>query len=115
MARGLRGVGRSRQLQPRSPVAEHAQSAFTRRIRSLEHWAGTDLLDRSRSPARLTPAGKVLHARASEMPRRCISSARFRVRIWLQHEKRSSSPHRIRWRPRSFPCGSLVSVPNLAR
>ena len=33
------------------------QSAFSRRIKSLELWAGTELLDRSQHPVSLTPAG----------------------------------------------------------
>lgn len=43
------------------------QSAFARHIRALEHWAGTDLVDRNRSPTQLTSAGKTLHVRALEM------------------------------------------------
>jgi DNA-binding transcriptional LysR family regulator len=34
--------------------------AFGRRIRELEAWAGTPLVERGRSPVRLTPAGSVL-------------------------------------------------------
>lgn len=34
------------------------QPAFSRRIRALEEWLGTDLFDRSGQPATLTPAGK---------------------------------------------------------
>lgn len=34
-----------------------SQSAFSRRIRSLEAWVGVTLVDRSRQPVRLTPAG----------------------------------------------------------
>lgn len=34
------------------------QPAFSRRIRALEEWLGTDLFDRSSQPARLTPAGE---------------------------------------------------------
>ncbi len=33
------------------------QSALSRRIKSLEMWAGAELLDRSQHPIRLTPAG----------------------------------------------------------
>jgi DNA-binding transcriptional LysR family regulator len=33
------------------------QPAFSRRIRALEEWLGTELFDRSGQPARLTPAG----------------------------------------------------------
>ncbi|MDP5218494.1 LysR substrate-binding domain-containing protein [Ruegeria sp. 2205SS24-7] len=35
-----------------------SQSAFTRRIKNLEHWAGTPLFDRSVHPVQLTPAGE---------------------------------------------------------
>ncbi len=35
-----------------------SQPAFSRRIRSLEEWVGTDLVDRSSQPARLTAAGE---------------------------------------------------------
>jgi LysR family transcriptional regulator, hypochlorite-specific transcription factor HypT len=43
------------------------QPAFSRRIQSLEAWAGADLVDRSSYPTRLTPAGQTLHAQALEL------------------------------------------------
>jgi DNA-binding transcriptional LysR family regulator len=46
----------------RSAQLRHVtQPAFSRRIQSLEAWAGTDLVDRSSYPTRLTPAGETLH------------------------------------------------------
>ena len=41
------------------------QSAFSRRIKALELWAGTELLDRSQHPVSLTAAGRdfLLHAK----------------------------------------------------
>jgi LysR family transcriptional regulator, hypochlorite-specific transcription factor HypT len=52
----------------RSAQLRHiTQSAFSRRIQALEAWAGTDLVDRSSYPTRLTPAGETLHAQALEM------------------------------------------------
>jgi DNA-binding transcriptional LysR family regulator len=52
----------------RSALLRHVtQSAFSRRIQSLEAWAGTDLVDRSSFPTRLTPAGEALHAQALEI------------------------------------------------
>ncbi|MDG0978410.1 MAG: LysR substrate-binding domain-containing protein [Halieaceae bacterium] len=36
------------------------QPAFSRRIRALENWLGTDLVDRNAYPAKLTPAGDTL-------------------------------------------------------
>ncbi|MEJ7932045.1 LysR family transcriptional regulator [Ramlibacter sp. AN1015] len=43
------------------------QPAFSRRIRALEEWLGTDLFDRSRQPATLTPAGKWFRDEALEL------------------------------------------------
>jgi DNA-binding transcriptional LysR family regulator len=52
----------------RSAQLRHVtQSAFSRRIQSLEAWAGTDLVDRSSYPTRLTSAGEALHAQALEI------------------------------------------------
>jgi DNA-binding transcriptional LysR family regulator len=51
----------------RSAQLRHVtQPAFSRRIQSLEAWAGTDLVDRSSYPTRLTPAGETLYAQALE-------------------------------------------------
>jgi len=52
----------------RSAQLRHVtQPAFSRRIQALEAWAGTDLVDRSSYPTRLTPAGETLHAQSMEM------------------------------------------------
>ena len=52
----------------RSAQLRHVtQPAFSRRIQSLEAWAGTDLVDRSSYPTRLTPAGATLYPQAIEM------------------------------------------------
>jgi len=52
----------------RSAQLRHVtQPAFSRRIQALEAWAGTDLVDRSSYPTRLTPAGKTLYDQALEM------------------------------------------------
>lgn len=52
----------------RSAQLRHVtQPAFSRRIQSLEAWAGTDLVDRSSYPTRLTPAGETLYDQALEM------------------------------------------------
>jgi DNA-binding transcriptional LysR family regulator len=52
----------------RSAQLRHVtQPAFSRRIQSLEAWAGADLVDRSAYPTRLTPAGETLYAQALEM------------------------------------------------
>lgn len=52
----------------RSAQLRHVtQPAFSRRIQSLESWAGVDLVDRSHYPTRLTPAGQTLYAQALEL------------------------------------------------
>jgi len=52
----------------RSAQLRHVtQPAFSRRIQSLEAWAGSDLVDRSSYPTRLTPAGQTLYAQALEV------------------------------------------------
>ena len=52
----------------RSAQLRHVtQPAFSRRIQALEAWAGTDLIDRSSYPTRMTPAGETLYAQSLEM------------------------------------------------
>ena len=52
----------------RSAQLRHiTQPAFSRRIQALEAWAGTDLVDRSSYPTRLTPAGETFHAQAIDI------------------------------------------------
>lgn len=52
----------------RSAQLRHVtQPAFSRRIQALEAWAGTDLVDRSAYPTRLTPAGQTLYSQSLEI------------------------------------------------
>ncbi|GAA3983166.1 LysR substrate-binding domain-containing protein [Comamonas faecalis] len=52
----------------RSAQLRHVtQPAFSRRIQALEAWAGTDLVDRSSYPTRLTAAGHTLYDQAMEV------------------------------------------------
>jgi len=52
----------------RSAQLRHVtQPAFSRRIQSLEAWAGVALIDRSSYPTQLTPAGETLYAQALEL------------------------------------------------
>lgn len=45
------------------------QSAFSRRIKALEHWLGAPLVDRSTYPMSLTPAGRQFLATAEQVLR----------------------------------------------
>ena len=52
----------------RSAQLRHVtQPAFSRRIQALEAWAGTELVDRSSYPTRLTIAGQTLYAQSLEV------------------------------------------------
>ncbi|MFY7961750.1 MAG: LysR substrate-binding domain-containing protein [Elsteraceae bacterium] len=46
-----------------------SQPAFSRRIRALERWLGADLIDRSRFPTTLTPAGHAFYQPALDVIR----------------------------------------------
>jgi DNA-binding transcriptional LysR family regulator len=64
----------------RSAQLRHVtQPAFSRRIQSLEAWAGIDLVDRSSYPTRLTPAGETLYDQSLEILQ-AIQSARAMLR-----------------------------------
>ncbi len=64
----------------RSAQLRHiTQPAFSRRIQALEAWAGTDLVDRSAYPTRLTPAGQTLYAQSLEILQ-ALQSARAMLR-----------------------------------
>jgi len=66
----------------RSAQLRHVtQPAFSRRIQSLEAWAGTDLVDRSSYPTRLTSAGQTLYEQALD-----ILHALQSTRAMLRHQ-----------------------------
>ncbi|MFM8467119.1 MAG: LysR family transcriptional regulator [Oxalobacteraceae bacterium] len=62
------------------------QSAFSRRIRSLEDWVGIPLIDRDTVPPRLTVAGHLFRDTAREMVRQLQDT-----RIALGHRSRAFS------------------------
>ena len=73
----------------RSAQLRHVtQSAFSRRIQSLEAWAGADLVDRSSYPTTLTPAGEVLHAKALDLLQ-SLQSAKTEMKE--DHDKQSDN------------------------
>lgn len=56
-------------------AARHvSQSAFSRRVKSLEAWLGTELIDRSTYPVRLTAAGSLFMPRAQQLLRDMYSA-----------------------------------------
>ncbi len=58
------------------------QPTFSRRIRALEDWLGTPLIDRSSYPARLTPSGLAFRETAEEAIR-----ILFQARADFRHEQ----------------------------
>ena len=71
----------------RSAQLRHVtQPAFSRRIQALEAWAGTDLVDRSSYPTRLTPAGKTMYDQALEMLQ-SLQSTRSMLRSHVSADK----------------------------
>jgi LysR family transcriptional regulator, hypochlorite-specific transcription factor HypT len=65
-----------------------SQSAFSRRIRALEHWLGTDLIDRSRFPTTLTPAGHAFYQTALDVVR-ILHRERAELRGTLKRDERT--------------------------
>lgn len=53
-----------------------SQAAFSRRIKTLEEWVGTALIDRASFPTRLTPDGEIFRERAAEIVQQ-ITDARL--------------------------------------
>ncbi|MFC7460581.1 LysR substrate-binding domain-containing protein [Hydrogenophaga defluvii] len=60
-------LAETRSFSRSAQVRHVTQPAFSRRIQSLEAWAGTDLVDRSSYPTRLTPAGQTLYEQALDI------------------------------------------------
>ena len=74
----------------RSAELRHVtQPAFSRRIQSLEAWLGTDLIDRTSYPTRLTHAGEVFFEQAIAMLSQ-INNARALLRGSAHRRKQRS-------------------------
>lgn len=65
----------------RSAQLRHVtQPAFSRRIQSLEAWAGVALVDRSCYPTKLTAAGTIFHAYALDILQ-SLQNSRAQLRV----------------------------------
>jgi len=62
-------LAQTRNLSRAAELRHVTHPAFGRRIRALEAWAGTPLLERGGSPVRLTPAGEVFLETATRIVR----------------------------------------------
>lgn len=65
-----------------------SQSAFSRRIRALEHWLGADLIDRSRFPTTLTAAGHAFYQTALDVVR-ALHRERAELRGMVKRDERT--------------------------
>lgn len=72
-------LGRTLNFSRAAEERNVTQSAFSRRIKSLEAWVGAPLVDRSTYPVRLTPAGRQFLATAQETLAQ-LSDARQSIR-----------------------------------
>ncbi len=72
-------LGRTLNFSRAAEERNVTQSAFSRRIRSLESWVGAPLVDRSTYPVQLTPAGRQFLGTAQETLAR-LTDARQAIR-----------------------------------
>ncbi|WP_407049759.1 LysR family transcriptional regulator [Methyloraptor flagellatus] len=88
-------LAETRNFTKASEIRNVTQSGFSRRIQSLEHWAGTPLIDRRRNPFELTDAGyRVLEAASETLNR--LNAARRAIREDLDERNRCirfAAPH----------------------
>ena len=78
-----------------------SQSAFSRRIKALENWVGTDLVDRSSHPVKLTAAGRQMLEAGQQAVSR-IETERAQIRESLARPDKYvvtfAAQHSIGWR-----------------
>jgi len=67
-----------------------SQPAFSRRIRALEEWVGTELVDRDTHRIALTEAGEAFRAVAEDVLRRLVRVLRIPAKP-ITHSERSRS------------------------
>ncbi len=60
-------LAETRSFSRSAALRQVTQPGFSRRIQALEAWAGSDLVDRSSYPTRLTPAGETMYSQSLEM------------------------------------------------
>jgi DNA-binding transcriptional LysR family regulator len=68
--RSFIALARTRNFSKAAAQNNVTQPAFSRRIRALEAWLGSDLIDRSTYPTRLTPAGERFLGVADDIDRK---------------------------------------------
>ena len=97
----LRSLDKTGNFSQAAQLRNVSQPAFSRRIKALEAWVGTGLVDRSRHPIKLTDAGRqMLEAGLQAITR--IETERGQVREALTQPDRYvvtfATQHSIGWR-----------------
>ena len=97
----LRQLANEGDFSRAAQLASISQPAFSRRIKALEDWVGTELVDRSTQPVRLTAAGQQM-LEAGEQALDRIEVERSQIREALSLADRSvitfGAQHSIAWR-----------------
>jgi LysR family transcriptional regulator, hypochlorite-specific transcription factor HypT len=100
-------ISETRSFRKAAELRNVTQSGFSRRIQALEHWAGARLIDRRKSPLKLTAAGQTILDVAQEIMGK-LNGARREVRDKHSSKMRSiafAAPHILsvtffpRWLP----------------
>jgi len=97
----LANLARTGNFSQAAVLGNVSQPAFSRRIRALEDWVGTTLVDRSRHPVRLTgPGQQMLEAGTQALSR--LESEREHIREALAQPDKYivtfAAQHSISWR-----------------
>lgn len=92
---GLISVAETRSFTRSAGMQNVSVSGLSRRIQSLENWAGADLFDRSGDSPSLTPAGKLLLPQAIDTVRSIRSTRRAIMEMTnpSQQEIKIAAPH----------------------
>lgn len=72
----LAAIAETRNLTRAAELRNIGQSGLSRRLQSLEHWAGVSLIDRQKSPIELTEAGQHLLATGTDVMGRLNATKR---------------------------------------
>lgn len=99
--KGLSALAQTGNFSRAAELSNISQPAFSRRIKALEEWVGTQLVDRSAYPVRLTPAGaQILEAgqQAIERIEFEISNVRDALAEPDRYVVRFAAQHSISWR-----------------
>jgi DNA-binding transcriptional LysR family regulator len=99
--RDLGNLSKTGNFSQAAELGNVSQPAFSRRIKALEHWVGTDLVDRSTHPVKLTTAGRqMLEAGQQALTR--IETERTQIRESLalpdKYVVTFAAQHSIGWR-----------------